>query len=136
MKSALYGLLLLICLGGCEKAIENAQEEAALDVITSGYWKVTKYTKGTTDVTSNFSLYKFQFKKNNTVDALKNNALEHSGDWQANATSRTINAHFANATEPLTLLNGTWNITNSTWTSVDATLTINGENRRLHLNKE
>lgn len=136
MKSTLYGLLLLVSLGSCEKAIERAQEDAVIDAITSGYWKATKYTKGTTDVSSNFSSYKFQFKKNNTVDALKNNAFEMTGQWQADAANRTINASFVNANEPLTLLNGTWTITNSTWTSVDATQTVDGENRRLHLDKE
>src|SRR5688572_25936205 len=136
MKSTLCGLLLLVSLGSCKKTIERAKEDAVIEAITSGYWKVTKYTKGTTDVSSNFSSYKFQFKKNNTVDALKNDAFEMTGQWQANAENRTINASFVNANEPLTLLNGTWTITNSTWTSVDANQTVDGENRRLHLDKE
>jgi len=136
VRSTLFGLLALFGLGSCKKAIENAQEKAVLDAITSGYWTVAKYTKGTTDVTSHFNLYKFQFKKNNTVDALKNQTLEQTGHWEADAANRSINAHFANAITPLNLLNGTWTITKSTWTSVEATQTIDGENCRLHLNKE
>lgn len=97
---------------------------------------MTKYTKGATDATSLFNTYKFQFKKNNTVDALKNQTFERTGQWEANAAQKTINANFANVSTPLSLLNGTWTITNSTWTSVDASQTIDGEKCRLLLNKE
>jgi hypothetical protein len=123
-------------LGSCKKVIEKAQENAVIDAITAGHWTVSKYVKGATELTSEFDTYKFQFKKNNTVDAVKNNTVEFSGSWQADAASRTIEAKFLNAGSPLTLLNSTWTITNSTWTSVDATATINGENCRLVLNKE
>ncbi|HYH15601.1 MAG TPA: hypothetical protein VD794_10285 [Flavisolibacter sp.] len=136
MKNTLCGLLLLVSLGSCEKAIERAKEDALIDAITTGYWKVTKYTKGTTDLTGSFNSYKFQFKKTNSVDALKNNTFEMTGLWQGDAANRTITASFVNATEPLTLLNGTWTITNSTWTSVDATQAVDGVNCRLHLDKE
>jgi hypothetical protein len=136
MKNVFIGFILLLSLGSCKKAIENAQREAVIDSITSGYWLVTKYIKGGTDLSGNFSTYKFQFKENNTVDAFKNNTLEKSGSWQTDVGSRTINANFVNATTPLTLLNGTWTITNSTWTSADATQTINGEVHQLRLDKQ
>ena len=136
MRSTLFALLILFSLGSCKKAIENAQEEAVLDAITSGYWTVTSYTKGTTDETSHFTSYKFQFKKNNTVDALKNLAVDGTGHWEANAVSKTIKARFESTSKPLILLNGTWTITKSTWTSVDVTQTIDGENCRLLLNNE
>jgi len=136
MRNTLLGLFILFICGSCKKTIEKAQENAVLDAVTSGYWTVTKYIKGSSDVTGDFTGYKFQFKKNNTVDALRNQVFEHAGQWQANAADRTINAHFSNAPLPLTYLNGLWTITSSTWTSVDATQTINGENCRLLLNKE
>lgn len=136
MKYALYGLLLAICIVGCKKTIEKAQEDAVVDAITSGYWLITKYQKGSADMTNSFDGYKFQFKENNSVDAFKNNVFEISGHWEADVTSRTINASFINANNPLPLLNGKWVITNSTWTSVDASLTVDGEKRLLHLNKE
>lgn len=136
MKRALYGLLMVSCIAGCKKSIEKAQESAAIDAITSGYWIVTKYQKGSTEITNSFSEYKFQFKENHTVDALKNSVFEKSGHWEADVNSRTIDASFTNANLPLTLLNGTWTITNSTWTSVDATLIIDSEKRELQLKKE
>lgn len=136
MKLALYGLLIVTFIAGCKKTIEKAKEAAAIDAITSGYWLIKKYQKGSTDITTSFSGYKFQFKENHTVDALKNNVFEISGHWEADVNNRTIDASFTNAGTPLTLLNGTWIITNSTWTSVDATLTVDGEKRELHLTKE
>jgi hypothetical protein len=136
MKVALYGLLIVFCIAGCKKTIEKAQEAAAIDAITSGYWIVTKYQKGSTDISNSFSSYKFQFKENYTVDAIRNNVFEISGHWEADANSRTIDANFPNVSTPLSLLNGRWTITNSTWTSVDATITVDGEKRELHLSKE
>src|SRR6478735_8391158 len=136
MKLALYVLLIVSCIASCKKTIEKAQEAAAIDAITSGYWIVTKFQKGANEITDSFNGYKFQFKENHTVDALKSNVIEISGHWEADVNSRTIDASFTNASSPLTFLNGRWLITNSTWTSVDATLTIDGEKRELHLKKE
>jgi hypothetical protein len=47
----------------------------------------------------------------------------------------TITADFPSAGEPLVLLNGTWQITNTTWTSVNASLQVNNETCLLKLEK-
>ena len=136
MRNVIIALIILLSFNSCQKAIEKVQEEAVIEAITTGYWTVTKFTKGATDVTTDFNSYLFQFNENNTVDALKNNVFERSGSWQANASTRTINAQFSNSGAPLALLNGTWSITNSTMTSVNATQTINTEVYQLQLNKQ
>lgn len=128
-------LLLLPLLFGCEKTVEKAQTNLLVQLMTSGQWKVSLYTKGGSDVSTDFSGYSFQFKDNNTVDAIKNNVVEKTGTWKGDINARTIESYFNNASVPLTLLNGLWTITNSTMTSVDAKQTINSEECVLHLDK-
>lgn len=128
-------IVLLPLLAGCKKAVEQAQTNMLVQAMTTGQWKVSVYTKGTTDLSGGFSGYSFQFKENNTVDAIKSNVVEKTGTWQGDINAKTISSNFTNAYTPLTLLNGLWNITNSTWTSVDAKQTINSEECVLHLDK-
>jgi hypothetical protein len=119
----------------CGKGGDNAPSLFVLQAMTDGQWKVSNYDKGTTDVTSDFNGYSFQFKTNLTVDALKNGATEKSGNWTADGSAKTITANFTSASNPLDLLNGTWNISNTTWTSVDATQSVNGVIHTLRLDK-
>lgn len=129
-------ILILATFAGCTKEqIEQQQQTAIIEAMTNGQWKVTKYIKGGTDVTTDFSTYKFQFKNDFTVDAINNSVVEKTGTWNADATARTITSNFTNATNPLVLLNGTWNITNNSWTWVEASQTVGTESRTLRLDK-
>lgn len=130
----LYPLLFLILLAGCKK--EKQAENLVVQAMVNGQWKVTKFTKGGTDKTSDFASYKFQFQTNFTVDAINNGSLEKTGSWNADASSQTITSNFSNATNPLALLNGTWKITNNSWTWVEASQTVNGELMNLRLDKQ
>ena len=132
----IYTLVLLICLIGCSKEQKQQQQEnLVVQAMVNGQWKVTSFNKGGTDVTSDFSVYKFQFKSDLTVDAINNGAVEKTGAWNADANAQTTTSNFSNAVNPLVLLNGTWAITNTTWTSVQANQTVNGELRTLRLDK-
>jgi hypothetical protein len=121
---------------GCNKPVEEVQQNIVMEAMTNGQWKVTSYLMGSMDHTSEFSPYKFQFKENYTVDALKNSAVEKTGSWNADPNARTITSSFSNATTPLTLLNGTWSITRNSWTYVEATQTISGTLHTLRLDKQ
>jgi hypothetical protein len=136
MKNILLLTLLSFLLFSCEKFVEDVQEEAIAETISKGQWKVSLYTKAGTDLTSDFGAYVFQFQKNNTVDAIKNNVVEKTGTWQANATDYTITSQFDNAAYPLPLLNGTWNLTDATDNQVVAHKTVNGELYNLKLSKQ
>jgi hypothetical protein len=127
---------LLAGLFGCEKTEEKIQQNIILDAMTSGYWKVSSYTMGSMDHTADFTPYKFQFKTNYTVDALRNASVEKTGSWQADPAARTITSTFSNAADPLNLLNGTWTITRNSWTYVEARQTISGTEHSLRLDKE
>jgi hypothetical protein len=141
MKNRYLLLFLSLVIAGCgakDKIVEQQQENLIMAAITTGQWKVTGYVKGGVDVTTDFSGYLFQFRNNYTVDALLNGYVEKTGSWAAagDMQSQTMTANFANATNPLLLLNGTWDIVTTTWTSVDAKQTVNGEQRTLRLDKQ
>jgi hypothetical protein len=111
----------------CKKAVENVAEDAIVKIMVTGQWRVTKYTKGATDVTTDFSLYSFQFKENRTVDAIKSSAVERTGNWEGNASdlsAPTIYSNFTGASYPLTLLNGTFIVTKTGQTFVEAKMTV------------
>ena len=132
----LLSIFLLLFLLSCEKKKEQVQEELVILAMTNGQWKVTSYKMGSMDHTSDFNPYLFQFKTNNTVDALNNGSVEKTGTWQGNASARTISSQFSNATTPLTLLNGTWSITRNSWTYVEARQNISGTEHTLRLDKQ
>lgn len=136
MKKAFLYILTILTLASCEKAIEKAKEDAVIDAMTNGQWIVQEYLKGATSVKSSFAPYLFQFKKNETVDAINNGSVERTGTWQANSNAMTITSQFSNTGEPLSLLNGTWTIKSTTWTSVDAERTEGSELRKLKLIKQ
>jgi hypothetical protein len=128
-----FTLLLLSFFFSCSK--EEMARNAIVNAMTTGYWKVVSFKTGSSNVTTDFTPYKFQFKENLTVDAINNTTVEKTGTWTADANAKTITSSFTNASNPIMLLNGTWQITNSDWTFVEASQTINNELRTLRLEK-
>jgi len=128
-------LLSLLLLAGCQKMKENIQEDMVMKAMTDGEWRVSSFSKASEDKTAGFAPYRFQFRSNKTVDALNNGNKEKTGTWEADPANRTITSSFSNATPALMLLNGTWKITNNSWTFVEASQTVNGETLTLRLDK-
>jgi hypothetical protein len=129
----IYTLILLSFLCGCSK--EQLVKNAVIDAMTSGQWKVVNFKNDNSDITSDFAAYKFQFKENLTVDAINNTSVETTGTWTADGNARTISSTFNNANATITLLNGTWQITDNSWTYVVASQSVNGTIRSLRLEK-
>lgn len=125
--------LLLSCTKTQQQQVET---NILIDLITSGQWKVTNYDRGSTDLTTNFSSYSFQFKKDNTVDAINNGTVAQTGSWNGDIATRSVTASFRNTDSTLSLLNGTWLISHSTTTYVIASQSDNGETRQLRLDKQ
>lgn len=136
MRFLIYFIACALCFSGCKKKVEDVKEDLLVKLIVDGQWAVTKYTKGTADVTADFSPYSFQFKKDFTVDAVNNNAIENTGTWNGDIGTRTIVSNFPNPNPILILLNGTWHVTDSGLTYVESSQTINGENCFLRLVKK
>jgi len=135
MKRSAFILLLFLSLFSCKKIVENAAQNAILNAMTDGEWVITSFTTNGTDITSDFALYKFRYHRDYTVDAFKNGSIENTGTWQADANAMNITGNFPNAINPLLLINGTWHITDNSWTYVKATMTIGSETRTLRLDK-
>lgn len=138
MRSQPILFLFLIVFASCQKdPIEQIQTNIVIQAMTSGQWKVTSFIKGSTNVTTDFANYKFQFKADKTVDAIvvSSGSVEKTGSWDANADAKTITSNFTSASATLTLLNGTWTITNNSMTFVEANQVVNGVTWTLRLDK-
>ena len=126
----------LLSISACKKKVESVKEDLLVKVIVDGQWAVTKYTQGSNDLTAIFSPYSFQFKKDFTVDAINNNAVEKTGTWNGSIATKTITSNFPDPNPILQLLNGNWLITDSGLTYVESTQTINGNACFLRLVKK
>ena len=129
-------ILSLICLAGCKKTIEKKAENAIMKAMTDGQWVITSFISDGSNITTDFSTYRFQYFSNYTVNAIKSGTVEATGNWDGDASAMNIVANFPNATDPLLLLNGTWHITDNSWTYVEATMTVGNTIRSLRLDKQ
>lgn len=136
MKKLFPTLCFLFLICGCKKSIENIQQDAIIKAMTDGQWVVTNFVQNGTDITTNFSGYKFQYYSNKTVDAIKNGTVEKTGTWDGDASTMTTWASFTNAIAPLTLINGSWHIDNNSWTFVVASQVAGGETKTMRLDKQ
>jgi hypothetical protein len=135
MNKIIPVLFIIIYLSGCKKAVENAQEDLVIKAMTNGQWTVTSFTLNGSDITTNFTGYKFQYYSNKTVDAIKNGTVEKTGTWDGQASTMTTWANFTSAVAPLSLINGSWHIDNNSWTFVVATQTAGSETKTMRLDK-
>jgi len=136
MKKFIGIILLTLVLSGCKKTIDKIQEDLVIQAMTDGQWAVTSFIKDGTNITTDFSSYKFKYYSNKTVDALKNGTTEITGTWDGNSSARTTYANFNSPQYPLTLINGTWQITKNSWTYVEATQTSGGVTKTMRLDKQ
>jgi len=135
MKQLLI-IISLACLTGCKKVIEKKAETAIMNAMTDGQWVITTFISNGTNITTDFSAYRFQYFSNYTVNAIKSGTVENTGNWEGDVNTMSIFANFPNATDPLLLLNGTWHVTDNSWTYVKATMTVGSETRTLRLDKQ
>jgi hypothetical protein len=136
LKRTLSLAVIMVFLGGCEKAIEKEAEDLVLQAMTTGQWKISNFVHNGNNITADFANYRFKYYKNKTVDAINNGTVEQTGQWDGNATAQTTWANFNNAAHPIILINGTWNIVNNSWTYVNATQNVGGETKTMRLDKE
>lgn len=127
--------MLMVLLSGCRKTIEKIQQDAIIQAMTDGEWEITSFIRDGTDITADFSPYTFKYYSNKTVDAINNGSVEQTGQWDGNASAKTTWANFTSAVHPILLINGTWNITNNSWTYVEAAQTAGGHTSLMRLDK-
>lgn len=136
MKKMLPFILLLLVVGsGCKKIIEEQQEKILMNAITSGTWYIEHYRENTTDITSSFSEYEFQFNKDGTLQGMRTGLAPDNGTWQASIENASITAKFPAAIDPLKKVNGLWKITDSYMNYVEAEMKVPDGKNILHLRK-
>ena len=138
MKKIVAFLLLTTLVGASckkEKIIEE-QKDLIFQILTDGFWSVTLLTVNTTDNTPDFAGYRFKFKEDKSVDASFNTIFVKTGTWDASTTTMTTTSNFVGATQPLSLLNGTWKIDRSGSRFVEATQTNGTEVKKLKMYRE
>lgn len=131
-------LILSVAVMSCTKEqIEEVQSNILIDMMTNGQWKVSRLASANTDASAQFNGYSFQFKKDNTVDAIRNGAVIATGSWTASLANQTITSSFsgAGANPTISLLNGTWKIEKSAPSYVEAWQNTGGERWDLRLDK-
>ncbi len=136
MKRLIMACSLLLLLTGCKKAIENAQDDLVIRAMTDGEWVISSFTVNGTPTTPDYSLYKFKYYSNRTVDAIKSGTVEKTGTWDGNTSTMIISDNLTAATYPLNQINGSWLITRNGWTYVEATQTVGPDVKTLRLDKQ
>ncbi|MGK2864507.1 MAG: hypothetical protein ACSLE0_21435 [Chitinophagaceae bacterium] len=135
MKKVFVTVSLFLLIAGCKKSIDKIKENAVVSAMTDGQWGITKFVNNGTNITFEFTNFKFQFYSNNTVDAIKSGTLEKTGTWNGDASRMTIDSNFPNSIFPLNLINGTWQIDNNSWTFVVASQKSGADTMSMRLEK-
>src|ERR1700733_11043038 len=94
-KFALTAILAFFLFTACKKAVEQAQEDLVLQAMTDGQWAITNFKDNGTNISADFSAYRFKYYSNKTVDAINNGTVEATGTWDGNATTMTTSANFS-----------------------------------------
>lgn len=136
MKQSVLLILCSVLLIQCKKTLEAKAQNAIMQAMTDGQWAITSFTSNGTDITSDFTGYSFQYFSNYTVEAIRNGSVNDTGTWMGDVNTMSITANFSNAINPILLLNGTWAVTDNSWTYVKATMTVGNEVRTLRLDKQ
>jgi len=135
MKKFTLIAVLVLLMTGCKKTVEDIQQDLVIRAMTDGQWTITSFTLNGSDITADFTNYRFKYYSNKTVDAIKNGTTEKTGTWDGNASTMTTWANFTAASYPLSLINGSWLITRNSWTYVEATQTNGTEVKNMRLDK-
>lgn len=131
----IISLIILTSSLSCKKLIEKKQKDAIIEAMTTGVWMVEQYFEDSSNVTSEFLNYEFQFYENGTVKGTLGTNVAN-GTWVADVDKYTITAEFPAAGDPLEKLNFTWLIKDSYWDYVEAETTTPAGKNILHLRKK
>ena len=131
----IFFLFLFTITFSCKKFIQQQEQNAIVDLVTKGQWRVTGYIDHQTDtLTNDFAGYLFQFNENGTVYGVKF-GQQTNGTWSADVSKKSITSNFPTASYPITLLNHTWTITDSYTDSVAAKTPVDSSFNILNLHK-
>ena len=111
-------------------------EDLLVKVLTDGEWSVTDYKLNGVDRTPEFAGWRFKYYNTNVIEAKLNGTVNNTGTWQGNQSDMNFSASFQGATDPVTLVNGTWHIDQPGTRIVVASQTVGTESRVMKLYRE
>lgn len=136
-KIAAFLLIIILTGASCnKKKIIEEHKDLVIQLLTDGLWSVTLLTVNSTDYTADFAGYRFKFFEDKSVNATFNGTFVKTGTWDASATTMTTSSNFVGATQPLSLVNGNWQINRSGSRFVEATQTNGSEVKSLKMYRE
>ncbi|MDB5247627.1 MAG: hypothetical protein JWQ40_2021 [Segetibacter sp.] len=136
MKGLFVAFAAVILASSCSKEkLQEIQQDLAISIMTSGDWVITKFTEGETNTTASFAGWQCHFNENKTCEATKG-TNKVQGTWDASTSSKTITGMFPAGAEPLTKINGTWNIVRTTPAFGEFTQAKNGIIYTMELTKK
>jgi len=118
------------------KAIEQKKEDLLVTLITANIWIMESFSEGSTNLTADFSGYEFKFYTDLTVQGIRTGFPTATGTWAGNASDMTVQANFPTETGVLKKLNGTFTVTSSTLSDVNAHRFEGAVELKLHLVKK
>src|SRR5580658_5216688 len=133
-KSLSIVVVLTLVFFSCKKAVQQQEQNAALNIMTNGTWRVSQYLQDSVDITSTLSQYNFQFYSNGTVTGT-NGSITVTGTWTTNIANRTITSTFPSGSGAVNELNAVWTITDSSPDYVIAYTTLDSVTDNLKLQK-
>ncbi len=119
----------------CKKQIDDKKEDIIMSAITDGIWIVEFYAENTSDISTDFANYDFQFFKDGKVTGTKT-GITTNGTWLGNASNYTITSTFSTSSDTLLKMNGVWKLTDSYLDYVEAEKTTATGINYLHLRKK
>ncbi|WP_276485192.1 hypothetical protein [Paraflavitalea pollutisoli] len=128
-------VMLAFAASSCQKLIDKKKEQIAMEFITTHDWYVEQYLDGEVDVTSEFTNYVFHFNTDYSVTGVRANEV-HTGTWQPEITTISIISQFATAPAPISKLNGTWKLKDSSTEFVKAEMPGTNGKKVLRLRKK
>lgn len=135
MKKLFWLTITISLLGSCKKVIEDKKADIVLDAMTNGQWYVSSFIEGSSDLTTSFAPYVFQFYRDGKVSGFTSTS-EEKGTWAGDPDALTIQSQFPTASDPVKKLNALWKIVDSSWDYVKAKTTVDGQNKQLELKKK
>jgi hypothetical protein len=128
-------LVLLFVPFSCKKYIQQQEQNALVNLVTKGTWRITGYfDHQTNNITDSFAGYSFQFNQDYTLYGTRY-GQQTNGTWSADISSKSITSNFPSSTYPITMLNHTWTITDSYTDSVAAKTVVDTSYNILNLHK-
>lgn len=128
-------VLLALSAASCQKLIDKKKEQIAMEFITTNDWYVEQYLESEIDETSAFAGFVFHFHTDYSVTGVRDSEV-HTGTWQPEITTISIISQFATAPAPISKLNGTWKLKDSSAEFVKAEMQTTNGKKVLRLRKK